>query len=66
MFISVLSFGQVTVTQTQSPQQLVDDVLSGNGVVISNVTYNGSNPNAQNPQTMIGYFNSNGSSFSNT
>lgn len=63
MFVSVLSFGQITVTQTQSPQQLVDDVLSGNGVVISNVTYNGSNPNAQNAQTPIGYFNNNGTAF---
>jgi len=63
MFISVLSFGQIIVTQTQSPQQLVEDVLSGNGVIISNVTYNGSIPNAQNPQTMIGYFNNNNTSF---
>jgi len=63
MFISVLSFGQITVTQTQSPQQLVDNVLSGSGVIISNVTFNGSNPNAQTQQTMIGYFNNNGTGF---
>ena len=63
MFMSVLSFGQITVTQTQSPQQLVDNVLTGSGVIITNVTYNGSNPNAQTPQTMVGYFNSNGTTF---
>lgn len=63
MFISVLSFGQITVTQTQTPQELVDNVLSGNGVVISNVSYNTSLPNAQVVQTMVGYFNNNGTAF---
>ena len=63
IFISIISIGQITVTQTQSPQQLVDDVLTGSGVIITNVTYNGSNPNAQNPQTPIGYFNNNGTGF---
>lgn len=63
ILISTLSFGQITVTQTQSPQQLVDNVLTGSGVVITNVTYNYSNPDAQNPQTTIGYFNNNGTTF---
>jgi len=63
MFVSILSYGQIVVTQTQSPQQLVDNVLTGAGVVVSNVTYNYSNPDAQNIQTTIGYFNNNGTGF---
>lgn len=58
-----VSFSQITVTQTQTPQQLVDNVLTGNGVIITNVTYNYSNPDAQNVQTTIGYFNNNGTAF---
>ena len=34
------SYGQINITQTQSPEDLVNNVLTGNGVVISNVTYN--------------------------
>lgn len=32
---------QVTIDQTLTPQQLVEDVLLGNGIVVSNVTFNG-------------------------
>lgn len=35
------SFGQVTVTNNLNPQDLVQNVLAGPGVQISNVTYNG-------------------------
>jgi gliding motility-associated-like protein len=61
--ISVVSFGQLIVTQTQTPDQLVNSVLTGNGVIITNVTYNYSAPAAQNIQTTIGYFNNNGGTF---
>jgi gliding motility-associated-like protein len=40
---------QLTVSNTQTPQQLVQNVLLGPGVTASNITYNGA-PNA------IGYF----------
>lgn len=32
---------QLTVTNTLTPQQLVQDVLLGTGVTVSNVSYNG-------------------------
>jgi gliding motility-associated-like protein len=35
-------FSQLTVSNTLTPQQLVENVLAGLGVVISNVTYTGS------------------------
>lgn len=57
------SYGQINITQTQSPEDLVNNVLTGNGVVISNVTYNYSAPDAQNIQTTIGYFDNNGTGF---
>jgi gliding motility-associated-like protein len=60
---SLTSYGQITVTQTQTPEQLVNNVLTGSGVVISNVTYNYSAPESQNIQTTIGYFNNNGTGF---
>lgn len=41
---AVMSFGlqaQLVVTTNQTPQQLVQDVLLGSGVTVSNVTFNG-------------------------
>lgn len=46
------SYAQITVSNTQTPQQLVQNVLLGPGVTASNITYNGA-PNA------IGYFSGN-------
>ncbi len=63
MFFAVFSYGQIVVTQTQTPDQLVNNVLVGSGVIIQNVTYNYSIPDANVPQTTIGYFNNNGTSF---
>lgn len=52
--LSVLKgFGQLVVDDTQTSQQLVQDVLLGGGVTASNVVFN-SNPNGNGPQ--IGYF----------
>ena len=34
------SFTQLTINNTFTPQQLVENILAGPGVVISNVTYN--------------------------
>ncbi len=61
--LNTILFSQISVTQTESPLDLVNNLLTGSNVIISNITYNGSSSNAQNPQTMIGHFNNNGSSF---
>lgn len=63
MLVASFSFGQIVIDQTQTPDQLVNNVLTGNGVVISNVTYNYSVPDANIIQTTVGYFNNNGTSF---
>lgn len=54
---------QIVVQNTQSPSALVQNILMGNGVVASNITYNGSAVNAQTPQGNVTFFNSNGSTF---
>jgi len=36
------SFGQITIQNTMTPQQLVENILVGQGIVVSNITYNGS------------------------
>lgn len=54
---------QIVVQNTQSPASLVQNVLMGNGVVASNITFNGSAVNAQMPQGNVTFFNSNGSAF---
>lgn len=48
-FLTAVSFSQLTVTTTLSPQQLVQNVLVGSGVTVTNVTYTGS-------ANSIGYF----------
>jgi len=40
-FWGVDSIAQLTTSTAQTPTQLVEDVLVGNGVAVSNVTYNG-------------------------
>ncbi len=45
------AFGQMVIDNTQTPTQLVEDVLLGQGVVVSNITYTGD-------PMQIGYFNS--------
>ncbi len=61
---SVFSYGQsITITNTQTPEELVDNVLAGTGVVISNVTFNYSAPLAGAIQTQAGYFNYNSTTF---
>lgn len=57
------SHAQITVQNTLSPSALVQNVLMGNGVVASNITYNGSPVNAQMPQGNVTFFNNNGSTF---
>lgn len=56
-------YAQITVQNTQSPSSLVQNILLGNGVIASNITYNGSAVNAQSVQGNISYFTSNGTTF---
>lgn len=51
----VCLFSQLTVQNTLTPEQLVQDILAGQGVTISNVTFNGQPGNVISPQ--IGFFN---------
>lgn len=62
-FLGCFSFGQISVTNTQTPAQLINNVLAGPGVTISNITYNGSAANANTIQQQAGQFNDNGTTF---
>ena len=55
---------QITVTNTLTPAQLVQNILLGSGITSSNIKYNGSLINAQSLQTNASYFNSSGTTFS--
>lgn len=51
------AYGQLVVDNTTlTPEQLVQQILVGQGVTISNVQFNGSNPNAQIVQQQVGEF----------
>lgn len=62
-FSAFSGISQILVTNTNSPSNYVQDVLLGNGVTATNVTYNGSAVNAQSIQGNVSYFNSNNTSF---
>ncbi len=55
MFINFSTFSQLTVDNSQTPEQLVQNILAGPGVVISNVTFNGAAGNII--STQCGSFN---------
>lgn len=57
------SFGQMTFTNTQSPANLVQTVLLGTGITVSNITVNGSAANALTVTNKIGYFEDGNSTF---
>lgn len=61
--ISLSSFGQISVTNTQTPNQLVQNVLLGFGVTATNITVNGSPANANNIYGNVTYFSAGSSSF---
>ncbi len=69
LFIASLFFcvnglnAQITVTNTQTPNSLVQNILLGFGVTASNITVNGSAANAGIVQGNIAYFNSLGTTF---
>lgn len=54
---------QITVENTLTPEELVETVLVGAGVTISNVEFNHSVPLAGAVQTQAGYFNAEGTTF---
>jgi gliding motility-associated-like protein len=61
--IPFLGFSQIVVNSTQAPEQLIQNVLLGNGVDASNFTYNGSAVNAQNPQGNVSFFDASNTTF---
>lgn len=63
VLISVSMVAQITVTNTQTPTQLVQNVLMGFGVTASNITYNGSPINAQAVQGNVSFFNAANTNF---
>ncbi len=56
MFLGFQSNAQLIIDQTQTPAQLVEDVLLGAGVTASNITFNYSVPAAGALQVSVGYF----------
>ena len=56
-------FGQISVTNIDTPQELVENVLLGGGVVASNFTFNGVAADATSIQACMGLFNANGTAF---
>jgi gliding motility-associated-like protein len=57
------TFGQIAITNTQTPAQLVQNVLLGAGVTVTNITYNGSLSDAQTVQDNISSFDATGTTF---
>lgn len=57
------STAQITVDNTQTPADLVQNVLLGFGVTASNITVNGSPVTAQQPQGNCTFFDENGTGF---
>lgn len=63
LVVSTVSFSQITVQNTLSPSNLVQNVLLGTGVTATNITYNGSVPNAQSVQGNVTFFNASSTTF---
>ena len=57
------SFAQITVTNTATPNQLVQNILLGFGVSASNIKINGATVNAGIIQTNMTYFNAGSNNF---
>ncbi len=64
LFLVIIGFSgvaQITTTNTLTPQQLVEQILVGQGVQVSNIEYNGSQVAAQVTQGNALFFNATGS-----
>jgi gliding motility-associated-like protein len=57
------SYSQIVVTNTQTPAELIQNVLLGSGVNATNIKYNGSLANANSIKSNVTYFNQNSTSF---
>lgn len=53
----------IALQNTLTPEQIVQNVLIGQGVIVSNITYNGSAPNAANIQGNVLSFDATGTAF---
>ncbi len=62
-FLTTFVLSQINVTNTQTPTQLVQDVLMGTGITALNVKYNGSIADANVTQVNATYFNSSATTF---
>ncbi|HEX9980421.1 MAG TPA: choice-of-anchor L domain-containing protein, partial [Flavobacterium sp.] len=54
---SLLSHAQLTVTNNQTPAQLVQNVLLGSGISVTNIKFNGVAVNASFVRDQVGFFN---------
>lgn len=59
----IAAFGQISVQPGMTPASLVQNILVGNGVTASNVSYNNSLANANVPQNNVAMFVANGTNF---
>src|SRR6056297_1770213 len=50
LLFSMASHAQVTIDQTMTPQELVEEILLGEGISVSNITFNGQPGNILNNQ----------------
>ncbi|PHR24421.1 MAG: hypothetical protein COA38_16655 [Fluviicola sp.] len=55
-FIWSTGFSQITIQNTLNPVEIVEDILLGSGVTVSNIQWNGSTVDASTVQTAIGVF----------
>ena len=62
-FGNKLTFAQITVDNTLSPADIVQNILLGQGVNVSNITVNGSSSLALSPHVQIGGFTKGNSNF---
>lgn len=62
-FINKSTIAQITVDNTLSPSEVVQNILLGQGVVVSNITVNGSSSLALSPHIQVGGFTKGNSSF---
>lgn len=63
LWIGHSGLSQLVVTNTQTPSDLVQNVLLGNGVVATNITYNGSVVDAGSVQSNVTYYEASGTIF---
>lgn len=63
LMLTSINYGQITVENTSTPEELVETVLVGAGVTVSNIEFNHSIPLAGTVQTQVGYFNAESTSF---